>query len=331
MVKVALTPASKAAFVDAINKFAAANKMTIRDATLQQAALACQDAAKFTPPLARNGGNGLSKDAKKAGERAVERDVSKVFAPLTGGTADIQATRVIKRLGSLALNNNSGLFWKVASSQASVLSAKQFIARMLSPEYKGFGTEAGFKKAKNYFARVGSRVAAHDFSSSGGYIENVNGMDLVYRPIYTRNLGRLWKNGRNVSGVTSFTKRIVERKGDMAQYIEQRQEHVGAIKSGWAKSLMSLPKPKIKGVEANFGADLLKAVWITKHSSVAGNSTSSFSDKLADVTIRNLMGNIYGIADQADTLGLVYGNRVKQMPANVRKLIQADIDKFNNK
>ena len=62
-----------------------------------------------------------------------------------------------------------------------------------------------------------------------------------------------------------------------------------------------------------------------------GNSVSNFTDKLADVTIRNMMGNVYGIADQADTLGLVYGNRVKQMPAKIRNLIQADINKFNSK
>lgn len=328
MVKVELKPASQQAFVDAINKFAVGMKITIRDATLQQAALACQDAARFTPPLVKGGGNGLSNAAKKAGERAVERDVNKVFAPLTGGTADIQATRVIKRLGTLAMNNNSGLFWKVASQYSNILSAKQFIARMLSPQYKGFGTEKGFLKAKNYFGRVGSRVAG----DTQGYIDSTTGMDAVYKPIYSRNQGRLWKNGRNVSGVTSFTKRVVERKGDLDQYVEQRQQSVGAIKSGWAKALMSLPKPvNKKGVEQNYGADLMKAVWITKHSSVAGNSTTSFSDKQADVTIRNLNGNIFGIADQADVLGLVYGNRVKQMPAAVQKLIQADVDKFNKK
>lgn len=327
MVKVSLTPASKQAFQDAINKFAAASKMTIRDATLIQAALACQDAAKFTPPITKGGGGGLSNAAKKAGERAVERDVYKVFAPLTGGTADVQATRVIKRLGSLALNNNSGLFWKVASQYSSILSAKPFIANMLSSKYAGYQTEEGFRKAKNYFGRVGSRVASNDFSSSGGYIDSPSAMDNVYKPIYTRNLGRLWKSGRNVSGVTSFTKRIVERKGDMNQYIEQRQQTVGSIKSGWVKALQSLPKPS--NTDKNFGAELLAAGWITKQSGVIGNSTTAFSDKLADVTIRNLNGNVFGIADQADVLGLVYANRVKQMPAAVQRMIEQDVNDFN--
>ena len=331
MVKVSLTPASQQAFVDAIQKFAAASKQTIRDATLEQAALACQDAATFTPPLTKGGGNGLSNAAKKAGERAVDRDVGKVFEPLTGGTASAQATRVIKRLGSLALNDNQGLFWKVATNQSSVISTNSFVARMLSTRYNGFGTDWGFKKAKNYFSKIGTRVAAKSFGSEGGFLESTTAIDAVYKPIYQRNNGRLWKNGRNVSGVKSFDKRVVENKSDLTTYIAQRQEAVGAIKSGWYKALMSLPRTVINGVERNSGSKLRSAGWITKHSSIPGNSASNFSDKLADVTIRNLFGNIYGIADQADTLGLVYGNRIRQMPAKIRRLMDTNADNFNRK
>jgi hypothetical protein len=329
VVKVSLTPASQRAFVDAIQKFAAASKQTIRDATLEQAALACQDAATFTPPLVKGGGNGLSNDAKKAGQRAIDRDVNKVVTPLTGGGAGTQATRVIKRLGSLALNDNQGLFWKVASSQSTIISANSFVARMLSPQYKGYGTPEGFKKAKNYFSRIGTRVAANDIS--GGYLDGTAAIDAVYKPVYQRNNGRLWKNGRNVSGIKSFDKRVVEKKGDLDTYILQRQETVGAIKSGWYKALMSLPRPVINGVEKNAGSKLRAAGWITKHSKVPGNSASTFSDKLADVTIRNLLGNIYGIADQADTLGLVYGNRIRQMPAKIQRLMNTNAANFNRK
>lgn len=329
MVKVSLTPASHQAFVSAIQKFAAASKQTIRDATLEQAALACQDAAMFTPPLVKGGGGGLSNGAKKAGERAIDRDVGKVVEPLTGGSNSTKAARVIKRLGSLALNNNSGLFWKLASSQSSIISANSFVARILSQQYKGFGTDQGFKKARNYFNRIGSRVAANDFGANAGFIQSPSEIDAAYKPIYVRTQGRLWKNGRNVSGVKSLDKRVVERKADIDTFIEQRQKAVGAIKSGWYRALMSLPKPVINGVEKNAGSKLRAAGWITKHSSVPGQSVTSFSDKLADVTIRNLHGNIFGIADQADVLGLVYGNRVKQMPAKIRNLVDKDINKFN--
>lgn len=331
MVKVSLTPASHQAFVNAIQRFAAASKQTIRDATLEQAALACQDAATFTPPLVKGGGGGLSNGAKKAGERAIDRDVGKVVVPLTGGSNKTKAARVIKRLGSLALNNNSGLFWKLASTQSSIISSNSFVARILSLNYNGFGTDWGFKKARNYFNRIGTRVAANDFGANAGFLQSPSEIDAVYKPIYARTQGRLWKAGRNVSGVKSLDKRVVERKADIDTFVEQRQKAVGAIKSGWYKALMSLPKPVINGVEKDAGSKLRKAGWITKHSSVPGNSVTNFSDKLADVTIRNLHGNIFGIADQADVLGLVYGNRVKQMPAKIRNLVDKDINKFNRK
>jgi hypothetical protein len=47
--------------------------------------------------------------------------------------------------------------------------------------------------------------------------------------------------------------------------------------------------------------------------------------------VTNPLGNINSIADQADTLGLVYGNRVKQMPSMVRYRMKKPVDKFNRK
>lgn len=286
----------------------------------------------FTPPIVKGGGNGLSNSAKKAGERAIERDVTKVFAPLTGGSPKTQSSRVIKRLGSLALSDNKDLFWKLASKHSSVLSTNLFVARILSTQYNGFGTDWGFKKAKNYFKGIGTRVAAQEFGSgAGAYLEDASQIKTAYMPIYQRNQGRLWKNGRNLSGINAYNKRVVERKGDLDVFINERQQSVGAIKSGWYKALLSLPRPVINGVEKNAGSKLRAADWITKHSTVAGGSETRFSDTQSDVTVRNMNGNIFGIADQAGVLGLVYGNRVKQMPARIRNLLQADVNKFNKK
>jgi hypothetical protein len=126
-------------------------------------------------------------------------------------------------------------------------------------------------------------------------------------------------------------KYVAENKADIETYVAQRQQSVGAIKSGWVMALRSLPKPMINGVPKDFGVELLKSAWITKHTSVPGRNTSTFTDKIAEVTITNSKGNVNGIADQAGVLGLVYGNRVKQMPGRIRHLLQLDINKFNNK
>ena len=44
-----------------------------------------------------------------------------------------------------------------------------------------------------------------------------------------------------------------------------------------------------------------------------------------------MLGNINGIADKADTLGLVYGNRVKQMPGMISYRMRKPVKKFNKK
>ena len=329
MVKVSIEPKSYADFMAAIQKYASKSKQTLRDAALEQAALACSDAATFTPPLAKGGGDGLSNSAKKAGEQAIDRDVGKVVVPMSGGTKDTQRARVVKRLGSLALTDNASLFWKVAAKNSPILNSNGFLARMLSDRYNGFGTVWGFKKLRNYFNRIGNKVANESLNQAS--LQSIAEIHAVYKPIYQREGGRLWKAGRNVSGVEKMSRYVAENKPDLDRYIMQRQKTVGSIKSGWAMALRTLPKPVINGVPKDFGVKLLNAAWITRHKTVQGKNTISSSDKDVDVIVFNADGNINGIADQANVLALVYGNRVKQMPKRIKRLLQQDIDGFNKK
>jgi hypothetical protein len=129
-----------------------------------------------------------------------------------------------------------------------------------------------------------------------------------------------------------MTKYIAENKQDITAFVEERQRMVGTVKSGWFKAMQSLPRPdNLNGQKGEPGAELRKATWVTVHSKVTGTSTSSFSEKHADISVTNTIGNINGIADQAGVLGLVYGNRIKQMPAMMRYRMQKPIDKFNRK
>ncbi len=329
MVRITIEPKSQADFLAAIQKYATRSKQTLKDATLEQAALACRDAAAFTPPLAKGGGKGLDAGAQKAGEQAIDRDVGKVVTSLTGGTKKTQQARLIKRLGSLSLNDNPALFWKVAAKGSSILNGNPFLAKILSDRYNGFGTVWGFKKLRNYFNKIGTKVSNEATSQS--YLQDVGAINAAFKPVYNRTGGRLWQQGRNVSGINWMFKYVAENKADIEAYVAKRQERVGAIKSGWASALRGLPKPVINGIPKNFGVDLLNAAWIVKHNTTKGSSMFAFTDKVAEVTITNSKGNINGIADQAGVLGLVYGNRVKQMPGRIRHLLQLDINKFNNK
>lgn len=330
MVKVTINPASLSQFNAALVKYAQRSKQTLRDVTLEQAALACQDAATFTPPVIKAGGDGLGNAAKKAGERAIELDINKVIEPLKGGGPKVQASRVIKRLGLIASNGNSELFWKlVAKHQSLIIGTNPFVERMLSPEAKNYGTEAGFRKAGNYFRSIGRRVGGDIVNRA--YLDSPQQVMDIFEPYLKRQGGRFWKKGKYVTGIKRGGKYIAENKGDIDLAMQLRQLQVGSIKSGWSKALQSLPKPMINGVPKNFGVSLLKVGFINRHSGVPGNSSVAATDKVAEVTVRNLNGNVNNIADDAGVLGLVYGNRVKQIGPRTRKLLQDDINTFNKK
>ena len=82
-----------------------------------------------------------------------------------------------------------------------------------------------------------------------------------------------------------------------------------------------IPKPLRANVSSgNFGADLRNAGWIARHGG-SGQATASHTDKNAQVTIQNFIGNINAIAVKADTMGLALGNRVKQMESDLNKYI----------
>ena len=62
------------------------------------------------------------------------------------------------------------------------------------------------------------------------------------------------------------------------------------------------------------------AGWIARHGG-SGQATATYTDKNAQVTIQNFMGNINAIAVKADTMALALGNRVKQMEADLNQHI----------
>ena len=112
---------------------------------------------------------------------------------------------------------------------------------------------------------------------------------------------------------------LVETKSEIDQYIRDRQQMVGMIKSGWASALRSLPKPVINGIPKDFGVDLLKVAWINRHTQIRGTNSLVSNEKVCELSVTNTEGNINNIAVDARVLPLVYGNRIKQMRLRFKK------------
>lgn len=319
MVKVTLDPKSEAEFVEACRQFAAGMGITMRDAVLEQGMLACQDGAKFTPPLPRGGGNGLSTAAKRAGLKAVQGDIQKIFVAANDSTARGVTGNLVNQIAFAVKTSDFGSFVRLTegSGLSGMLGDKNILSKIAADSDK----QRAFAKAKNYLNRANPIKTEY---GTQGFARNLRS---IHDQVKGRFGGRLKKGQKAVS-----TKLLVQDKTELQEYIQRRQAMVGAVKSGWAKAMLGLPKPKDNnGQEGEPGAELRKASWITLHSSVSGNNKTAFTDKIAEVSVTNTIGNINGIADEADTLGLVYGNRVKQMPAMIRYRMRKPINKFNKK
>ena len=318
-VKVSIEPKSLAEFVEACRQFAAGTKIAMRDAVLEQAMFACQDAANFTPPMLKSGGGGLTPAAKKIGEGAVAGDISKIFVAANDHSAKSAPGLIGNQLAFAVKSDDFGTFNRILSNGdvGSMFSSKDILGKIARDADRA----RAFAKAKNYLNKA-SPIRS-DYGTQG-YVTNL-------RPIHEQVKGRF--GGRIKKGQRAVAaKLLVQEKDALQEYILNRQRMVGLVKSGWSSLLRGLPRPKdMNGQQGEPGAELRKATWVTNHNGVPGKITTVFTDKLCEVSINNPIGNINGIADEAGTLGLVYGNRVKQMPAQVRYRMQKPVNKFNKK
>jgi hypothetical protein len=317
VVSVSISPKSQAEFIAALRQFAANTGQTMRDAALEQAALACQDAATFTPPLPKGGGRGLSKAAQVAGDNAVAGDIKKMFVAANDRSANSAAAILTNQLAYATKTNDIGLFNKVIGKGS--LQALKNLPPIMRKIANDRDYDRAFKKAKNYFNTTNPVMT--DYGQ--GFVQEL-------RPPHNRIKGKFGgRIGKSVRPVK--LKMLVESKSDLDQYIRDRQAMVGMIKAGWASALRSLPKPVINGVPKDFGVQLLKVAWINRHNQVRGTNTLTANEKVVELSVTNTQGNVNGIATDADVLGLVYANRVKQMKARFEKHMNSTIQRANRR
>jgi hypothetical protein len=317
VVSVSISPKSQAEFIAALRQFAANTGQTMRDAALEQAALACQDAATFTPPLPKGGGRGLSKAAQTAGDNAVAGDIKKMFVAANDRNSNSAAALLTNQLAYATKTNDIGLFNKVIGKGS--LQALKNLPPIMRKIANDRDYDRAFKKAKNYFNTTNPVMT--DYGQ--GFVNEL-------RPPHNRIKGKFGgRIGKSVRPVK--LKMLVESKSDLDQYIRDRQAMVGMIKAGWASALRSLPKPVINGVPKDFGVKLLSVAWINRNNRVLGRNSLTANEKVVELSVTNTQGNVNGIATDADVLGLVYANRVKQMKARFERHMNSTIQRANRR
>jgi hypothetical protein len=321
-----IVPRSRDEFMAAIEQFRKGTGDGLVDVFLEQGALCCRDSMIFTPPIVKAGGDGMSKEAKFAGEMAIQRDVKSVMVGERSGSVRAQRGRLFKKLGSASFTNNSSKFWKLAGANSDLFAGNGLWSRMFG---QGFGTEKGFKKLKNYFGKIGQQEASDIFNKPT--IESREQVRQIHETARKRFGGRIVKNGG--PGI-DFWERHVVKDQVLEAYIKERIKMVGKIKAGWVDCLNKLPKPtKLAGSSSrkNSGRSQIP-MWIKRHAKSDGYvqmSRREVSDLVINLTVGNRIGDTDFVATDADTKNLVYGNRVKQMPLMLENMLKAQKEKFN--
>lgn len=306
MVRVVLDQTSVNKFIATLQRFASKTGQTMRDATLEQAALMCQDAATFTPPMPKGGGRGLSKAAQTAGDNAVAGDIRKIFVAANDRNTQSASALLTNQLAYATKANDISLFNNIIGK--GTLQALKGLSPIMRKIANDQDYDRAFRKAKNYFNTTNPVRTEY----GQGYVQELRA---PHNRIKGKFGGRIGKNVRPTK-----IKLLVESKGDLASYIKERQAMVGMVKSGWASALRSLPKPKINGIEKNFGTDLLAVAWINRHATRGTSNVASDSqNKLIEVSVTNSLGNVNNIGVDASVIPLVIVNRRKQMALRMKR------------
>lgn len=280
--------------------------MDAQSMVAKQAMLICADMATFTPGMPAGGGQGLSKDAKAAGENAVAGDIRKIFIAVGDRNINTQKAIVFRNLAHATQTNDRALFDKIIKkSRIETLRISPIMTKILNDQ----NYDRAFLKAKNYLARVPLATNEYGFE----YAKDLRAHHNRVKAKFGGRIGRDQRIGE--------PRLMVESKQDLDNYIKERQAAVGRTKAGWLRALKMIPKPMRANVASgNFGSKLRNAGWIARHGG-SGMASSFYSDKSSQVTIQNFIGNINAIAVKADTMALALGNRVKQMEADLNQHI----------
>ena len=306
MVRVVLDQTSVNKFIATLQRFASKTGQTMRDACLEQAALMCQDAATFTPPMPKGGGRGLSKAAQTAGDNAVAGDIRKIFVAANDRNTQSASALLTNQLAYATKANDISLFNNIIGK--GTLQALKGLSPIMRKIANDQDYDRAFRKAKNYFNTTNPVRTEY----GQGFVQELRA---PHNRIKGKFGGRIGKNVRPTK-----IKLLVESKGDLASYIKERQAMVGMVKSGWASALRSLPKPKINGIEKNFGTDLLAVAWINRHATRGTSNVASDSqNKLIEVSVTNSLGNVNNIGVDASVIPLVLVNRRKQMALRMKR------------
>jgi len=321
-VKAGIVPKTMAEFQTAMNELSAMSREAMVDIGLKQAQLICRDMMAFTPPMAAGGGGGLTSTGQKAGKRAVEKDIRKLYVAMDGkGTAPVFLFQ--QRLAIAVKADNKAEFNKLILGQNNkVLSKLSPVLRKICQDYD---LDRALRKAKNYLAKSNPRRNEYGLL---GYTKQLRPL---HQAMLEKTGGRFKKNGKPFNPLGSWTNaQIVPDEETLIAYITQRQAHVGRLKAGWWDALQLIPNPSPRGKEMEYGRAGV-GDWIKAQSSGQGRFSMAKGTNTVSMTVANMIGDLNSVSTDAKTKSIVLGLRTANIQRDIENRIKKMVAQANKK
>lgn len=319
--EVKIDPKSLAEFERAMMEYAYACRETLKDVGLKNAALMCRESMMLTPPMGSKG-NGLKVQAQKAGEKAINRDVRKIYVALDTRKGIAPLLLLTERLAYSTKHGTPAEFQSLLQGAARTTLKRG--TRVLQAIANDYDDERAFRKAKNYFAR--SIVRKNEYGL--GYTQDLKPLHQALRQ---RHGGRFSKGGKSIQPLRNWRdKEIVQDDQSIKEYVASRTPAVGMLKAGWYKVLMGLPKPSSRENKANFGTAGIPT-YIKRHAGTAGYMNLIEAKDVFALVIGNGIANTNNVSTEADVKSTVIGLRVKQLRLDLEQRLKKAAEKASKK
>lgn len=315
--EVKIEPKSLAEFEQAMMEYAFACRETIKDVGLKNAALMCRESMMLTPPMGSKG-NGLKQQAQKAGEKAINRDVRKIFIAVNSRKGIAPLLLLTEKLAYSTRYGTPAEFQSLLQGAARTTLKRG--TRVLQAIANDYDDERAFRKAKNYFAR--SLVRKSDYGSMG-FVADPKPLHQAMRQ---RHGGRFSKMGKSFEPLRNWRdKEIVEDDQTIKDYVASRAPAVGMLKAGWYKVLMGLPKPSSRENKSNFGTSGIPN-YIKRHAGAAGYQIFVEGPSDFSLVIGNRIADTNNVSTEADVKSTVVGLRYKQLRLDLEQRLKKAAD-----
>ena len=276
-------------------------RQIVEDVLKEESCLTAREAMVYTPPMdGSGGGKGDTKTAEKWGNMAVEKDILSVVSYEN------------KALSSAV--GPSGSSRKFADWKNGLRPKKPGIIQKIYDD-NNFGR--AYNKAKQLLSH---NTKLTIYRTQAQIKQEHDSQRQKYR-------GRIRKNG----GGKSIP--ALANAAQLKAYIKLRQQRVGYMKAGWLDAIRKIGPATINGMPKNFGLKDLPS-FISRHPNGHGKvgiEITQGTGGRSAIIIRNDIGNIFKVADMANTYFKVIQARTGKMARRMQHFQRAAIEKFNNK